>query len=33
MRERYLAWEEALPKHPDASYSVPATRADLAQPS
>jgi arylsulfatase A-like enzyme len=33
MRARYLAWEEALPKHPDASYSVPATRADLAQPS
>jgi arylsulfatase A-like enzyme len=33
LRSRYLAWEEALPKHPDASYSVPATRADLAQPS
>jgi len=33
MREHYLAWEEALPRHPDASYSVPATRADLAQPS
>ena len=33
LRARYLAWEEALPKHPDASYSVPATRADLAQPS
>ena len=33
MRAKYLAWEEALPKHPDACYSVPATRADLAQPS
>jgi len=33
LRARYLAWEEALPKHPDATYSVPATRADLAQPS
>ena len=33
MRARYLAWEEALPRHPDASYSVPATRADLARPS
>jgi arylsulfatase A-like enzyme len=33
MREKYLAWEESLPRHPDATYSVPATRADLAQPS
>ena len=33
MRARYLTWEEALPKHPDATYSVPATKADLAQPS
>ncbi len=33
LRSRYLAWEETLPKHPDASYSVPATKADLAQPS
>jgi arylsulfatase A-like enzyme len=33
MRARLLAWEEALPKHPDASYSVPATAADLATPS
>ncbi|HEY8067446.1 MAG TPA: sulfatase-like hydrolase/transferase [Burkholderiales bacterium] len=33
LRSRYLAWEESLPKHPDASYSVPATKADLAQPS
>ena len=33
MRAKYLAWEEALPKHPDASYSVVATRADLAQPA
>jgi len=33
LRSRYLAWEEALPKHADASYSVPATKADLAQPA
>jgi arylsulfatase A-like enzyme len=33
MRARYAAWEEALPKHPDASYSVPAGKADLATPS
>lgn len=33
MRAKYQAWEESLPKHPDATYSVPATRADLAQPS
>ena len=33
MRSRYLAWEAALPRHPDASYSVPATKSDLARPS
>ena len=33
MRSRFLAWEEALPRHPDASYAVPATKADLATPS
>ncbi|MEK6243475.1 MAG: sulfatase-like hydrolase/transferase [Pseudomonadota bacterium] len=33
MRARYAAWEEALPTHPDATYSVPATRADLVTPS
>ena len=33
MRARYLAWEAALPKHPDATYSVPATKADLLTPS
>ena len=33
LRSRYQAWEDSLPKHPDASYSVPATKADLAQPS
>ena len=27
MRARYQAWDEALPKHPDATYSVPATKA------
>ena len=33
MRAKYLAWEESLPKHPDATYAVPATRADLVMPS
>jgi arylsulfatase A-like enzyme len=33
MRARYLAWEEALPKHADVTYSVPATKADLVTPS
>jgi arylsulfatase A-like enzyme len=33
MRERYGAWESALPAFPDASFSMPATRADLATPS
>ena len=33
MRAKYVAWDETLPKHPDATYAVPATRADLAQPS
>ena len=33
LREKYSAWEAQLPKHPDASYAVPATRADLAVPS
>jgi arylsulfatase A-like enzyme len=33
MRERHLAWEKSLPSWPDASFSVPATPADLATPS
>jgi hypothetical protein len=33
MRACYLAWEAALPTHPDAAYSVPATKADLVTPS
>ena len=33
MRAKYQAWDETLPKHPDATYSVVATKADLAQPS
>jgi arylsulfatase A-like enzyme len=33
MRARHLAWDEALPKHPDATYSVPATKADLVTPA
>jgi arylsulfatase A-like enzyme len=33
LRAKYLAWEAQLPKFPDAAYSVPATKADLATPS
>jgi len=33
LKERYAAWESALPTHPDATYSVPATKADLVTPS
>ena len=33
LRARYLEWEGALPQHPDATYSVPATKADLVTPS
>jgi len=33
LRAKYQAWDDALPKYPDASYSVPATPADLATPS
>ena len=33
MRAKFQAWEAALPTHPDASYSVVATRADMATPS
>jgi len=33
MRAKYLAWDATLPKHPDATYSVPATKADMATPS
>ena len=33
LRAKYLAWEERLPKHPDATYSMSATKADLATPS
>jgi len=33
MREKYLAWEESIPKHPDATYSIPATKADMVTPS
>jgi len=33
LRAKYLAWEAALPKHPDAAYGVLGTTADLAQPS
>ncbi len=33
LRSRYQAWDDALPKHPDAVYSVPATKADMVTPS
>ena len=33
MRARYAEWESALPEFPDATFSVPATKADLAKPS
>jgi arylsulfatase A-like enzyme len=33
LREKYLVWEESLPKHLDATYSVPATKADLVTPA
>ncbi len=34
MRARYEAWEKSLPPlPPDASFAIPYTRADLAQPS
>ena len=33
MRARYAEWERQLPVFPDATFSVPATKADLASPS
>ena len=33
MRARYVRWEQALPKHPDASYSVLSTKDVVATPS
>ena len=33
MRAKYQAWDDALPKHPDAVFSVPATKADMVTPS
>jgi len=33
MRAKYLAWESALPKHPDATFSVVSGKSDLARPS
>jgi arylsulfatase A-like enzyme len=33
LKEKYSAWEAQLPKHPDASYSVPATKADMVTPA
>src|SRR6185295_9135675 len=33
MRARYAEWEKTLPEFPGATFSVPATKADLATPS
>jgi len=33
LRARYADWERTLPDFPDATFSVPATPADLASPS
>lgn len=33
MRAHYAQWESSLPEFPDATFSVPTTKADLAQPS
>ena len=33
MRARYAEWEKSLPQFPEATFSVPATKADLATPS
>jgi arylsulfatase A-like enzyme len=33
LKEKFWAWEAQLPKHPDATFSVVNSRADLAVPS
>jgi len=33
MRSRYADWESTLPQFPEATFSVPATKSDLATPS
>ena len=33
LRAKFQAWDDALPKHPDAVYSVPAAKADMVTPS
>jgi len=34
MRARYAAWEATTPtRPPDATFSIPYTKAELAQPS
>jgi len=33
MRAKYLAWEESMPRHPDATYSVVSSRELIATPS
>ena len=33
MRAKFKIWDDALPTHPDAVYSVPAGKADMVTPS
>ena len=33
LKSRFADWERSLPAYPDATFSVPATKADLATPS
>jgi arylsulfatase A-like enzyme len=33
MRAKFRAWEDALPKHPEATFSVVSGKADLVRPS
>jgi hypothetical protein len=33
LRACFAGWEGQLPQFPDATFSVPATKADLARPS
>jgi arylsulfatase A-like enzyme len=33
LRAKWQAWDDAMPKWPDAAYSVPATKADMVTPS
>jgi arylsulfatase A-like enzyme len=33
LKSKFAEWERSLPTYPDAAYSVPATKSDLATPS